>query len=224
MSYSWLLFDADDTLFNYPLAEARSLRGTFAYFGMVYHSRYLQVYQVFNRQVWEKFERGEISAKEVRIKRFRLLFDEIGVSINLQDFSQCYLENLASASDLFPGTENVLNLLSGRFHLAIVTNGLKDVQRPRLEHSAIRELIEKVFISEEIGVAKPAAGFFNAVFQEIGRPSKADVLIIGDSLTTDMQGGINYGIDTCWLNPTGKTTTMPITYTIKTLSQLQLIL
>ena len=224
MPYTWLLFDADDTLFDYPLAEGKALRSTFEDFGQVYRSEYLRIYQIFNRQVWAEFERGETSSTELRLKRFRLLFEEIGVSLDPQDFSQRYLENLAQASDLFPGTAELLQTLTGRYHIALVTNGLKDVQRVRLERSAIRPLIEKIFISEEMGIAKPAAGFFEAVFHEIGQPPKADVLIIGDSLTSDMQGGINYGIDTCWFNPTGKPTTLPVTYTIKALGQLPCIL
>ncbi|MGD0751423.1 MAG: YjjG family noncanonical pyrimidine nucleotidase [Anaerolineales bacterium] len=224
MSYLWLLFDADDTLFDYPLAEAKALRSTFEHFGQVYRSQYLQIYQIFNRLVWEEFERGETSAAELRLNRFRLLFDEIGIPLYPQDFSQNYLENLAHASDLFPGVADVLKTLSGHYHTAMVTNGLKDVQRPRLQHSAISSFIEKVFISEEMGVAKPAGGFFEAVFREIGFPPKAEVLIIGDSLTSDIQGGISYGIDTCWFNPTGKTTTLPVTYMIKTLGQLLKIL
>jgi 2-haloacid dehalogenase len=224
MSYLWLLFDADDTLFDYPLAEAKALRSTFEHFGQVYRSQYLQIYQIFNRLVWEEFERGETSAAELRLNRFRLLFDEIGIPLYPQDFSQNYLENLAHASDLFPGVADVLKTLSGHYHTAMVTNGLKDVQRPRLQHSAISSFIEKVLISEEMGVAKPASGFFEAVFREIGFPPKAEVLIIGDSLTSDIQGGISYGIDTCWFNPTGKTTTLPVTYMIKTLGQLLKIL
>ena len=222
--YIWLLFDADDTLFDYPLAEGKALRSTFEHFGQVYRSEFLRIYQVFNRQVWAEFERGETTAAELRLKRFRLLFDEIGLPLDPSDFSQRYLENLAQASDLFPGTTGLLQALSGRYHIALVTNGLKEVQHSRLEHSAIRPFIEKFFISEEMGVAKPYAGFFEAVFREIGHPAKAEVLIIGDSLTSDMQGGINYGIDTCWFNPAGKTTTLPVTYTIKTLGQLLEIL
>ena len=94
------------------------------------------------------------------------------------------------------------------------------MQRPRLERSAIRPFIEKIFISEEIGVAKPAAGFFEAVFQEIGNPPKSEVLIIGDSLTSDIQGGIDYGIDTCWFNPGGKNTSLQVTYNIGKLGDL----
>jgi 2-haloacid dehalogenase len=224
MSYSWLLFDADDTLFDYPLAEGKALRRTFEDFGQVYRSEYLRIYQVFNRQVWEEFERGETTAEELRLKRFCLLFEEIGVEFDLQDFSSCYLENLAQASDLFPGVAELLQVLSGRYHIGLVTNGLKEVQRARLEGSDIHPFIEKIFISEELGAAKPAAGFFEAVSKEIGNPPKNQVLIIGDSLRSDMQGGINYGIDTCWFNPAGKSTELAVTYTIKTLGQLKDIL
>ena len=224
MSYTWLLFDADDTLFDYPIAEGKALRSTFEHFGQVYRSEYLRIYQVFNRQVWGEFERGETSAPDLRLKRFRLLFEEIGVLLDPQDFSQRYLENLAQASDLFPGAADVLKALAGRYHIALVTNGLKEVQRPRLEHSAIHPYIEKIFLSEEMGFAKPDAGFFEAVFHQIGDPLKNEVLIIGDSLTSDMQGGINYGIDTCWFNSAGKATDLPVTYTIKTLNQLHDVL
>ena len=196
-SYTWLLFDADDTLFDYPAAESGALQTTFEHFGQVYRSEILRIYQIYNRQVWNEFERGEILPQDLRLKRFRLLFDEIQVPLDPQDFSQRYLENLASASDLLPGASDVLEVLSKKYHIALVTNGLKEVQRPRLERSAIHSFIEKVFISEEMGVAKPAPAFFEIVFQELGNPPKSKVLIIGDSLTSDMQGGINFGIDTC---------------------------
>ena len=220
MSYNWLLFDADDTLFDYPKAEAVALRRTFEYFGQVFRTEILRLYHVFNRQVWSEFERGEIVPQELRLKRFRLLFDEIHSPLDPQDFSQRYLENLAGTSDLLPGAGEVLKALSGRYHIALVTNGLKDVQRPRLENSVIRSFIEKIFISEEIGAAKPEKGFFDIVFREIGNPPRHKVLIIGDSLTSDMRGGVNYGIDTCWFNPDGKPIELPVTHEIKTLVQL----
>jgi len=220
MSYTWLLFDVDDTLFDYPLAETKALRSTFEQFGQDYRAEYLKIYQVFNRQVWGEFERGETKAAELRLKRFRLLFNEIGIPIDSQEFSQRYLENLTQASELLPGAAEVLKALSGHYHIGLVTNGLKEVSRPSLENSAIRPFIEKIFISEEMGVAKPAAGFFESVFQEIGQPPKNQVLIIGDSLASDMQGGINFGIDTCWFNPVGKTTDVPVTYMVNSLGQL----
>ncbi len=224
MSYTWLLFDADDTLFDYPLAETKALRSTFEQFGQVYRSEYLRIYQVFNRQVWGEFERGETSAAELRLKRFHMLFQETGIPLDPQEFSLRFLENLAQGCDLLPGAVEVLKAVSSHQHIGLVTNGLKEVQRTRLELSAIRSYFEKIFISDEMGVAKPAAGFFEAVFREIGNPPKSEVLIVGDSLSSDMQGGINYGIDTCWFNPGGKTTELPVTYTINRLDQLPDIL
>jgi 2-haloacid dehalogenase len=224
MEYTWLLFDADDTLFDYPRAEANALRRTFESFGQTYHPEYLELYAAFNRRVWAEFERRETTPQDLRLKRFHLLFDEIHSSLDPETFSPRYLENLALASDLLPGAAQVLQALSGRVHIALVTNGLKDVQRPRLERSAIRPFIEKVFISEEIGAAKPDPAFFEAVFQDIGRPPKNRILIIGDSLTSDMQGGVTCGIHTCWYNPAGKTTDLPVTFQITLLDQLLAII
>ena len=224
MSYTWLLFDADDTLFDYPLAEGKALRSTFEHFGQVYRRNTFGSIRSSTGRFGGNSSVVKPLPRNCASNTFRLLFDEISIQLDPPDFSQRYLENLAQASDLFPGATELLLALTGRYHIALVTNGLKEVQRPRLERSAIRSYIEKIFISEEMGVAKPAAGFFEAVFQEIGNPPKNQVLIIGDSLTSDMQGGINFGIDTCWFNPTGKKTDLPVTYTIKTLDQLLEIL
>ena len=220
MIYTWLLFDADDTLFDYPKAEASALRSTFEHFGQAFRPEFSRLYIVFNQQVWGEFERSETTPQELRLKRFRLLFEEIHATLAPEDFSPLYLANLARASDLLPGAAELLQALSVRHHIALVTNGLKDVQRPRLERSTIRPFIEKIFISEEIGAAKPDPAFFEAVFREIGCPPKDQVLIIGDSLTSDMQGGVNYGIDTCWYNPNGEITELPVTYQIKSPKQL----
>ena len=220
MKYRWLLFDADDTLFDYPKAEAKALQWTFEQSGFPFRSNYLATYHKYNQQVWREFELGQVTSLELRTKRFNLLFTEMAISLDPQKFSPLYLKNLARGSDLFDRVYEVLQTLSERYHIALVTNGLPDVQRPRLERSAIHALIEKVFISEEIGVAKPDPAFFDFVFQAIGSPDKNEVLIIGDSLTSDMQGGIHYGIDTCWYNPGKKTTDLPVTYQIQNLQEL----
>ena len=138
MTYTWLLFDADDTLFDYPIAEGNALRATFDHFGQVYRTEYLRLYQIFNRQVWVEFERGQTTSQELRLKRFNLLFTEIQVPLDPQDFSLRYLENLSLTTDLLPGALEVLRSLSGRFHIALVTNGLSEVQHPRLERSGYR--------------------------------------------------------------------------------------
>jgi 2-haloacid dehalogenase len=224
MKYSWLLFDADDTLFDYPRAEAEALQKTLEGAGVPFRPEYLTLYQQFNRQVWGELERGEIDPLALRTKRFRLLFEAAGLACDPEAFSPAYLRNLAGCSQLIEGVPDVIRTLAGRCHLAIVTNGLSEVQRPRLERSAIAPYIEKLFISEEIGAAKPDPAFFAAVFREIGMPARSQVLIVGDSMTSDMQGGIDYGIDTCWYNPNWWSHYLPITYQIQDLRELPAIL
>jgi 2-haloacid dehalogenase len=120
------------------------------------------------------------------------------------------------------GAYEVLEKLHGRCRIAVVTNGLEAVQRSRMSHSTIRPFITQLIISEEVGAAKPQAAYFDAAFARTGHPPKHDVLIIGDSLTSDMQGGVDYGIDTCWYNPAGepRPESLPITYEIRNLHEL----
>ncbi len=220
MKYSWLLFDADDTLFDYPKAESKALSWTFEDIGLAYLPEYLPVYHKYNRQVWQELEQGTLTALELRTKRFELLFHDLGIATDPDGFSSLYLKNLARGSDLLPGALETLQVLSRSCHIGLVTNGLADVQRPRLENSPIRPYIEKMFISEEVGAAKPEPAYFDRVFEAIGHPARSEVMIVGDSLTSDILGGVQYGIDTCWFNPAHNTTELPITYMIQTLPEL----
>jgi 2-haloacid dehalogenase len=224
LKYTWLLFDADDTLFDFPRAEANALRWTLEQSGLPFQPAYFEIYSRFNQQVWKEFERGELTALELRTKRFRLFFHEVGLAGDPETVSPLYLRNLALGSDLLPGAEEIIRAVQGRYHLALVTNGLKDVQRPRLERSVLRDSFERVFISEEVGAAKPSPAYFEAVFAGIGQPPKNSVLLIGDSLSSDMRGGVEYGIDTCWYNPAGKTTELAVTYQIGQLPELLTLL
>ena len=220
MKYTWLLFDADDTLFDFPKASANALEWTLEQCGLLFKPQFTELYWRFNQQVWEEFERGEITSLELRVRRFRLFFDETRLNGDPETVSPLYLRNLALGVDLLDGAEEVIGALKERYRLALVTNGLKEVQRPRLEGSALRDCFEQVFISGEMGLAKPSRAYFDAVFAGIGQPPKESALIIGDSLTSDMQGGVNYGIDTCWYNPKGKTSDLTVTYKISHLKEL----
>jgi len=220
LKYTWLLFDADDTLFDFPKAEANALKWTLEQSGLPAKPEFFEIYARCNQRTWKEFERGEVTALELRVKRFRLFLEEAHLSCDPETISPLYLYNLGLGADLLPGAEAVVRTLKNRFRLALVTNGLKEVQRPRLEGSTLHDCFEKVFISDEMGVAKPSAAYFEAVFREIGQPSRETVLMIGDSLTSDMQGGIAYGLPTCWYNPKGKTTELPVTYQIAHLEEL----
>ena len=220
--YPWLFFDADGTLFDYNLAEATAFQKAFALLDIPFEDSHLQTYRQINHKLWQALERQEIKPEILRVRRFELLLEALQLSGTPDQLSTIYTEQLGLCTDLIDGAYEVLQSLHGSSRIAIVTNGLQAVQRSRLEHSAIRELIAELVISEEVGAAKPHAAFFEAAFAQTGNPPKKDVLIVGDSLTSDMQGGVNYGIDTCWYNPAGepRPDRLPITYEIKHLHQL----
>lgn len=202
MIYKWLLFDADGTLFDYDKAEAAALEQTFTHFHLEFEPGYRQLYREINRQLWLEFETGTVSAEALRLRRFERLLAGQAHHISPQAFSDQYLLCLAAGTDLIEGALEVVQALQSHYQLALITNGFKAVQRPRLAQSALRDFFPVVVISEEVGAAKPAPAIFEAAFEQMGHPSRAEVLLIGDSLTSDIQGGHNYGLDTCWFNPT----------------------
>jgi 2-haloacid dehalogenase len=224
MTYQWLLFDADNTLFDFNLAEVKALENAFAEFGYAYNGTTGDTYRIINKQVWEQLEQGTITATALRTTRFLRLFDAIGIQGEPEPFSEAYLRHLANCGDLIEGAESLIQQLSQSYRLALITNGLADVQRPRLASSPLQPYFETITISDEIGVAKPDPAIFDVAFGQMGNPEKTAVLIIGDSLSSDMQGGLNYSIDTCWYNPENKPTEMPVTYNIQRLDELKTIL
>jgi len=199
--YTWLLFDADGTLFDYDRAENVAFQRAFQDVGIPFESVYLTTYRRINRRIWDDFEAGKITAERLKTKRFELLFEELQKAVNAQEFSNRYLSNLSEATYLLDDAENIVKTLATGYHIGIITNGLTKVQRPRFSASAVAPYIEATIISEEIGVAKPDVRIFDVAFEQMRHPARAEVLIIGDSLSSDMQGGYNYGIDTCWFNP-----------------------
>lgn len=220
--YPWLWFDADGTLFDYNRAEAAALRNTFQALTLPFEDSYLEVYRKINHGLWQALERQEITQAILRSRRFELLMEALEMSGSAEEMSSAYVEQLSICSELMDGAYEVLQSFYANSQIAIVTNGLQSVQRGRLEHSAIRGFISQLIISEEIGAAKPGAAFFQAAFERCGHPPKSDVLIIGDSLTSDIRGGVDYGIDTCWYNPTGEARPegLSIAYEIRHLREL----
>lgn len=220
--YPWLWFDADGTLFDYNLAEATALKKTFQSLKLPFEKGYLDVYRQINHQLWQALEQQKITQAVLQFRRFELLLEALQLSGSHEKMSSVYVEQLANCAQLMEGAYEVLQSLHRKCRLAIVTNGLQAVQRSRLANSIIRDFIDEIIISEEIGAAKPHPAFFETAFARLGNPAKSEVLIIGDSLSSDMQGGVDYGIDTCWYNPTSEPSPngLPITYEIKHLREL----
>ena len=220
-TYQWLLFDADGTLFDYDQAEKNALQTTFVQLGYPFEPAYLAVYRQVNHAIWQEFEQGQIDQLTLRTRRFELLFQALALRADPRRFSSTYLANLAQQTCLIDGAKAIVEQLAGQFNLAIITNGLTEVQRPRFQRSAIIHHIKQIIISEDVGAAKPDPQIFAIAFARMNHPAKSRVLIIGDSLTSDIQGGVNYGIDTCWFNPAGqKSNHLNSTYEIRCLTEL----
>lgn len=201
--YQWLLFDADDTLFDYAQAEHNALRDVSSEFGMPFDARTLELYREINHQLWLRFERGEVTGDQIRTQRFALLFDALQLA-ETQGLADRYIDHLAAQTTLIQGARETLDNLHKTHRIAIITNGMTRVQRPRLARSILAPYISELIISEQVGAAKPGREIFDCAFMRMGQPRKEQVLIVGDSLTSDMAGGAAYGIDTCWYNPKHK--------------------
>jgi 2-haloacid dehalogenase len=199
--YPWLLFDADDTLFDYGRAEAAAIRGAFEAHGLVFDDRWLPAYQVVNARTWRALEEGRVTPARLRVLRFEELFAELGLALDPVAFSTVYLAQLVTQAHLVDGALEVVQALRANHQLAIITNGLSDVQRPRLARSPLAGVVEHIVISEEVGAAKPDPAIFEVALARMGGPDRRDVLVIGDSLSSDIAGGVAAGLDTCWFNP-----------------------
>lgn len=202
MKYNLLLFDADDTLFDYDQAEEAALKLSFSEHNISFEkSIHLPLYRRINKNIWNDLEKKMITPSELKAERFKRLFAEIGVdSVMPAIFSDTYLTFLSEQTFLLPDVIDVLEVLHEKTLMAIITNGLKEVQRPRISSSPISHFFRKYIISDEIGLVKPDKKFFDFALNELNHSNREQTLIIGDNLTSDIQGGINSGIDTCWFN------------------------
>ncbi len=223
--YPWILFDADDTLFDFRLAEGEALRQAFEAHDVPFDPAWLAVYRRVNAAAWRKLEEGTVSPGRLRVLRFEQLAAELGLAIDPRSMGVAYIRQMAMQAQLVDGALAVVRSLGPRHRLAIITNGLPDVQRPRLARSPLHRSFEDVLISEELGVAKPDPAFFEIALARLGRPAPRDVLVVGDSLSSDIAGGIAAGLDTCWFNPAaGSRGDGPVaTYEIRRLDELPAI-
>ena len=224
--YRFVFIDADDTLFDYKAAEKHALSQALHKYNVLFDEHILYDYSQINKQLWLDYENNKISQQDLRVERFRLLFRKINKVINEEDFSKAYLNFLAESLYLVRDAESICSYLHKKYILAIITNGISVVQRNRLQKSSINQYIDYLIISEEAKYSKPNIGIFNYAESITNYRDKDKMIIIGDSLSSDILGGINYGIDTCWLNNEKIVNTKDIKpkYIINSLSEIKEIL
>lgn len=203
--YSVVLLDADGTLFDYDRAEATALTTCCNDLGIpCTPERDIPRYRQINREVWSAFERGEIDQDTLAVERFRRLLAELRHQADPREMSERYLSRLAEGSYLIDGALEVVAALSQRARLAILTNGLSRVQRARFAASGLDAYIPHLFISDEIGSQKPEPEIFARALEPFPGIARSEALMVGDSLSSDIRGGVNYGLPTCWYNPDGQ--------------------
>ncbi|MBZ0179870.1 MAG: YjjG family noncanonical pyrimidine nucleotidase [Melioribacteraceae bacterium] len=201
MKYKVALFDADGTLFDYDKAELEALQDTCEFLQLECSINFIELYKKFNSGVWRDFESKKIDTQTLRWKRFQLLFDELKIDIDPKYVSTLYLDYLSQKSYLFDGAEELIKNLYQRIKMSIITNGISEVQRRRIGLSAINNFFDHIIISDEVGSPKPESMIFEKTLKFYKGIEKNNVIIIGDNLESDIRGGINFGIDTCWFNP-----------------------
>lgn len=221
MKYPILLLDVDDTLLDFHASESRAIRDVLTARGLPAGPEELACYSRINRGWWERFERGECRREELLWQRFADYFAQAGSDADPRQAQRDYGQALGSYGIWLPGAEALCRRLreSGR-RLYAVTNGNADVQHRRLASTGLGALLDGVFISEEVGSQKPDPAYFQRVFAALGDPRREDCLLVGDSQTSDMQGGRSAGVAVCWYNPHGKQPIGRWDYTLTRLEEL----
>lgn len=220
----FLFLDLDDTILDFHKAERIALSKTLDHFGIEPTEHVLNRYHLINKSCWEKLERGELTRDQVLVRRYELLFEELGMACDAAAVTELYTKNLAIGHYFIPGAEEAVTRLSKKYRLFLASNGTAYVQAGRMTSANLYRFFEKVYVSQELGYNKPAKEFFDACFAQIPDFDPAKAMMVGDSLTSDIQGGINAGILTCWVNPEHKPSHIQPDYEIEALSQLEALL
>ena len=222
----FLFLDLDDTILDFHKAERIALSKTLKDFGLEPTGQVLDRYHLINRLHWEKLERGELTRAQVLTGRFQVLFEELGHTVEPEAVAKAYEHNLGIGHYFLPGALEAVQRLSKRYRLFLASNGTASVQHSRLTSAGLYPYFEKVFVSQEIGFNKPSKEYFDACFSQIPGFDLAKALMVGDSLTSDILGGIQSGMKTCWVNPNHQNarSDIPADYEIESITQLEALL
>ncbi|MFA6060553.1 MAG: pyrimidine 5'-nucleotidase [Taibaiella sp.] len=198
--YDWILFDADGTLFHFD--DFKGLQKMFESYAVKFTEEDYKEYQVINKPLWVRYQKNEITAQELQQMRFKVWGEKLNVAPKV--LNSAFLSAMADTCGPLDGALDLVTALHGKFKLGIITNGFTELQQIRLERTGFDKYFEILVVSEEVGVAKPHQGIFDHAFSRMGNPSRDKVLMVGDNLDSDIVGGLNAGLDTCWFNGDNK--------------------
>lgn len=224
--YETLLFDVDDTLLDFDLAEESALSRLFEQENIATTPTMIARYKEINESMWRAFERGEVTKNTLHNTRFAIALKEFGIDVDGEYFETVFQKYLQEAHHYVDGAYELIAQLAENYNLYVVSNGVTKTQNKRLVDADLAKYFKAIFISEQTGYQKPMPAFFDYVFERIEGLDKDKTLIIGDSLTSDVKGGLLAGIDTCWFNirNLNNVTDIQPHYEIKKLHELQMLL
>ena len=221
----FLFLDLDDTILDFHKAERIAISKTISEFGVEPTEEVLSLYHDINKWHWEQLELGKLTRAEVLVNRFGVLFEKLGKEVDAPKCAKVYEHNLSQGHWFLPGAEEAVDALSKKYRLFLASNGTSSVQKGRMTSANLYRFFETVFVSQEIGHNKPSKAYFDACFAAIPGFDKEKAMIVGDSLSSDIKGGINAGIKTVWVNPSHKDCgDIHPDYEIEALSQLEALL
>ncbi len=222
----FLFLDLDDTILDFHKAEHIAIGKTLDSFGLTPSEEVRARYSAINKAHWERLERKELTREQVLVGRFATLFSEYGIVADPVQCARRYEDFLSVGHYFLPGAEETLEILSQKYRLYLASNGTAKVQAGRLKSANIGHYFERIFVSQEIGANKPSQEYFQRCFAQIEDFDPKQAMMVGDSLTSDILGGRNAGIATCWVNPQHKQSTQEITpdYEIEYFHQLPALL
>lgn len=204
MKYEFLLIDLDETIFDFKMAEKMSLGRTIRAFGLEPTEEVISRYKEINRRLWARLELEEVTHQQVLEDRFGNLFASYGLEVDKAACSRAYGDGLSERHYWLPGAEEALRKLQGKYRLFIASNGTASVQRKRMDSADLYRYFEDIFVSQELGAEKPSPIFFEGAFARIPGFDRSRAMIVGDRLSSDIRGGNNAGIATCWVNAHGE--------------------
>lgn len=203
--FTTILLDVDGTLLDFDAAERRGISAVMSAHGLRATDEHIRRYHQINQSFWKSFERGDIPKEAIFQKRFPQFFEEMGITVHSSEAETQYRRELDACAILLPGALEICSYLKECYALYVVTNGVSTTQYSRLTASGLDQYFQDIFVSEDAGSQKPQKAYFDYCFARISEKDLSKMLIIGDSLTSDIQGGKNAGIAACWLNPNRQT-------------------
>ncbi len=218
----YVLIDIDNTLLDFDKCAQTAIKNACNLHGITYERRIYDAFSVINENFWKQIERGELTKDELHRIRWQTIFNHVGVNCDGQEFEKTFRKQVTETAETVDGAKDLLVYLSQKYTVGIASNAAHSQQVHRLEMAGLKDYIDKFFVSWDIGFDKPSKKFYDACVNGFGNPPRESIIMIGDSITADIEGGINSGLKTCWFNKTGAPVpNLKIDYVVNELSEIK---